>query len=65
MLPREVTVSMDGMDLAAGSTHELELRMPRTLNLRDLGMSPDPRDLGPGIISIAFCARADCGDHSQ
>jgi hypothetical protein len=60
MLPREVDVALEGKELSAGTPHELELRLPHSVNLRASGMSPDPRDLGPGIISITFCAAAGC-----
>jgi hypothetical protein len=59
--PREVVFPLTGLDLAAGSTHTLELRMPHVVNLRALGMSGDPRDLGPGIVSIAWCGPGRCG----
>jgi hypothetical protein len=47
--------------LAAGSTHVLEVRVPRAVNLSKLGMSSDPRDLGPGIASIVHCVPGRCG----
>jgi hypothetical protein len=47
--------------LEAGSTHVLEVRIPRVVNLRKLGMSDDPRDLGPGVASIVYCVPGRCG----
>jgi hypothetical protein len=59
--PREVVFALGAHELTPGSVHTLELRLPRTVNLRALGMSDDPRDLGPGIISIAYCVEGRCG----
>jgi hypothetical protein len=51
--------------LPAGS-HRLEVRIPRTVNPRALGISPDARELGPGIVSIAYQPRAGPSPgHSQ
>jgi hypothetical protein len=59
--PQEVVFGIGSSALSPGQPHVIELRVPQTVNLQALGIGDDSRELGPGIISIAFCRRADCG----
>ncbi len=58
---REVTFQAGATVLEAGTSHLLEVRIAQVMNLRKLGQSIDPRDLGPGIAYIAYCGGGRCG----
>jgi hypothetical protein len=59
---REVTFKTGATVITPGSTHVLEVRIPRTVNLRAMGISSDPRDLGPGLAYAGYCGPGRCGE---